>query len=108
MGRFADRQPGYIRFAKFAILGVDERPFRFGMGKQREKPMNPATQLLTADDLWRLPDDRNRHELVKGELRTMRLRALNPGLPPSNSLGCWTVMWKRTNWVSGSPLRLGS
>jgi Uma2 family endonuclease len=31
----------------------------------------PATHLLTADDLWQLPDDGNRHELVKGELRTM-------------------------------------
>src|SRR5438067_1552455 len=26
--------------------------------------------LLTADDLWRLPDDGQRHELVRGELRT--------------------------------------
>src|SRR2546423_8113661 len=27
--------------------------------------------LLTADDLWQLPDDGQRHELVRGELRTM-------------------------------------
>jgi Uma2 family endonuclease len=26
---------------------------------------------MTADDLWRLPDDGQRHELVAGELRTM-------------------------------------
>jgi Uma2 family endonuclease len=28
-------------------------------------------RLMTADDLWRLPDDNLRHELVRGELRTM-------------------------------------
>src|SRR5712692_10561537 len=28
-------------------------------------------RLLTADDLWRMPDDGQRHELVAGELRTM-------------------------------------
>ena len=33
--------------------------------------MSTATALLTADDLWRLSKDGNRHELVKGELRTM-------------------------------------
>jgi Uma2 family endonuclease len=33
--------------------------------------MSTATALLTAEDLWRLPPDGNRHELVKGELRTM-------------------------------------
>jgi Uma2 family endonuclease len=27
--------------------------------------------LMTAEDLWRLPDDGMRHELVRGELRTM-------------------------------------
>jgi Uma2 family endonuclease len=27
--------------------------------------------LLTADDLWQLPDDGQRHEVVRGELRTM-------------------------------------
>ena len=30
-----------------------------------------ATELLTADDLYRLPDDDNRHELVRGKLITM-------------------------------------
>jgi Uma2 family endonuclease len=33
--------------------------------------MSTATQLMTADDLWRLPDDGTRHELVKGVLHTM-------------------------------------
>jgi Uma2 family endonuclease len=33
--------------------------------------MNPTTALLTADDLLSLPDDGMRHELIKGELRTM-------------------------------------
>jgi Uma2 family endonuclease len=30
-----------------------------------------TTKLMTADDLWRLPDDGQRHELIAGELRTM-------------------------------------
>ena len=29
------------------------------------------TQLMTADDLWRMPDDGLRHELVRGELTMM-------------------------------------
>jgi Uma2 family endonuclease len=33
--------------------------------------MNPTATLLTADDLFRLPSNGMRHELVKGELRTM-------------------------------------
>lgn len=33
--------------------------------------MSIASQLLTAADLWQLPHDGMRHELVKGELRTM-------------------------------------
>jgi Uma2 family endonuclease len=33
--------------------------------------MSTATQLLTADDLWNLPDHGGRCELVKGELRPM-------------------------------------
>jgi Uma2 family endonuclease len=28
-------------------------------------------KLMTADELWRLPDDGQRHELIAGELRTM-------------------------------------
>jgi Uma2 family endonuclease len=33
--------------------------------------MSTATQLLTADDLWKLPDHGGHRELVKGELRDM-------------------------------------
>ncbi len=33
--------------------------------------MATTNKLMTADDLWRLPDDGQRHELVAGELRTM-------------------------------------
>jgi Uma2 family endonuclease len=33
--------------------------------------MSSVTQLMTADELWRLPQDGQRHELVRGELRTM-------------------------------------
>jgi Uma2 family endonuclease len=33
--------------------------------------MRTATRLMTADELWRLPDDHMVHELVRGELRTM-------------------------------------
>lgn len=33
--------------------------------------MKPVAQILTADDLWRMPDKGQRHELVRGELRTM-------------------------------------
>ncbi len=33
--------------------------------------MATTDRLVTADELWRLPSDRQRHELVAGELRTM-------------------------------------
>lgn len=33
--------------------------------------MSTTTELLTAEDLWRRPNDHMRHELVRGELRTM-------------------------------------
>jgi Uma2 family endonuclease len=33
--------------------------------------MTVASNYFSADDLWALPDDGQRHELVKGELRTM-------------------------------------
>lgn len=33
--------------------------------------MTTTTRLMTADELWRMPSDGNRHELVEGELRTM-------------------------------------
>lgn len=40
-------------------------------------------QRMTADELWRLPDDGLRHELVRGELRTMA--------PPGEEHG-WLMM----------------
>lgn len=33
--------------------------------------MTTTQQLMTAEDLWKLPNDGKRYELVKGELRTM-------------------------------------
>jgi Uma2 family endonuclease len=33
--------------------------------------MSTASGLMTAEELWRLPDDGTRRELVRGELRTM-------------------------------------
>src|SRR5436853_496992 len=33
--------------------------------------MAVETKLMTAEELWRMPDDGMRHELVKGELITM-------------------------------------
>src|SRR5689334_7358508 len=41
--------------------------------------MTTQTQLLTADDLLRLPEDHLRHELVRGELRTMAPTGLEHG-----------------------------
>jgi Uma2 family endonuclease len=41
------------------------------MGTGKGEEMSSVTQLMTADDLWRLPQDGQRHELVRGELRTM-------------------------------------
>jgi Uma2 family endonuclease len=35
---------------------------------------------MTADELWRMPDDGQRHELVKGELRTMPPAGLEHGI----------------------------
>jgi Uma2 family endonuclease len=40
-------------------------------------------KLMTADELWHLPDDHLRHELVRGELRTMA--------PPGEEHG-WIMM----------------
>ena len=33
--------------------------------------MTTTQQILTADDLWRMPDDGMRHELIRGELTVM-------------------------------------
>jgi Uma2 family endonuclease len=42
--------------------------------------MATTTQLLTADELFRMPDDGNRYELVRGELRTMPPPGFRHGL----------------------------
>ena len=42
--------------------------------------MATTTQPLTAEDLFRMPDDGNRYELVKGELRTMPPPGFRHGL----------------------------
>jgi hypothetical protein len=42
--------------------------------------MASVAQLMTADDLLRMPADDMRHELVRGELVTMPLAGLNTGL----------------------------
>jgi Uma2 family endonuclease len=49
--------------------------------------MATVTRLLTADDLWMLPDDGQRHELVRGELRTMPPPGFEHGLIVANLLG---------------------
>lgn len=41
--------------------------------------MSTATQLLTADDLWNMPDHGGHVELVRGELRTMSPAGYNHG-----------------------------
>lgn len=45
--------------------------------------MATTDKLMTADELWRLPDDGQRHELIAGELRTMA---------PSGGQHGWIVM----------------
>jgi Uma2 family endonuclease len=45
--------------------------------------MATGNRLMTADELWRLPDDGQRHELIGGELRTM---------PPSGWEHGWVVV----------------
>ena len=45
--------------------------------------MATTDKLMTADELWRLPADGQRHELVAGELRTMA---------PSGSEHGWIVV----------------
>jgi len=41
------------------------------------------TKLMTADELWSLPDDGNRYELVRGELRTMPPGGMEQGAQSS-------------------------
>jgi Uma2 family endonuclease len=42
--------------------------------------MATSTQSLTADDLYRMADDGNRYELVRGELRTIPPPGFRHGL----------------------------
>jgi Uma2 family endonuclease len=42
-----------------------------GLPTGKDEKMSSASQLMTADELERLPDDGLRHQLVRGELRTM-------------------------------------
>src|SRR5262249_4638196 len=46
--------------------------------------MSTATQLLTADDLWRLPQDGMRHELIRGELTNMPPAGAEHGVTTMN------------------------
>src|SRR5207248_3281671 len=45
--------------------------------------MATGNKLMTADELWRMPDDGQRHELIAGELHTM---------PPSGWEHGWIVV----------------
>ena len=58
--------------------------------------MTIQTQLLTADDLLRLPEDHLRHELVRGELRTMALRGAEHG-DITAELGWWLGQYVRAH-----------
>ncbi len=42
--------------------------------------MSAITRLMTAEDLWVLPSNDQRHELVRGELRTMAPAGFNHGV----------------------------
>lgn len=59
--------------------------------------MNKTTTLLTADDLWNLPKDGKRHELVKGELRTMAPAGFEHGAVGSNLHGALFIHVKGNN-----------
>src|SRR2546427_9242223 len=52
-----------------ALAGRGRRPGLVG-----RRAMAATENLMTADELLRLPDDGMRHELIAGELRTMALR----------------------------------
>lgn len=46
--------------------------------------MATTTKPMTADDLWRMPRDGLRHELVRGELRTMAPAGAGHGIVTNN------------------------
>jgi Uma2 family endonuclease len=49
--------------------------------------MSTATQLLTADDLWNMPDHGGHAELVRGELRAMLRAGFGRGCVSMNLSG---------------------
>ncbi len=49
--------------------------------------MSTATQLLTAEDLWNMPDHGGHHELVRGELRPMSPAGFDHGSVSMNLSG---------------------
>ena len=68
--------------------------------------MTVNTGLMTADDLWDLPDDGLRHELVRGELRTMPPTGLDHGDHESvldGSLGPYVRKGKLGRVFTGDP-----
>lgn len=68
--------------------------------------MTVNTGLMTADDLWDLPDDGMRHELVRGELRTMPPTGLDHGDHESvldGSIGPYVRRGKLGRVFTGDP-----
>jgi Uma2 family endonuclease len=53
--------------------------------------MTTETRLMTADELSRLPRGRQRHELIRGVLRTMPLAFMEEGIVASNVT---SALWK--------------
>ena len=51
------------------------------------RPTATEKKLFTADELMRLPRGRNRHELVRGELRTMPPASEEHGIVAAEVLG---------------------
>jgi Uma2 family endonuclease len=49
--------------------------------------MSVATQLLTAEDLWNMPDHGGHHELIRGELRLMSPAGFDHGSVSMNLSG---------------------
>ncbi len=60
--------------------------------------MSTATILMTADDLWNLPNDGSLHELVKGELLTMPPAGFEHGNAGTN------ILVKMHNFVTANKL----
>lgn len=62
-----------------------------------------TTSLMTADELWELPSNGDRYELVKGELRTMAPAGFEHGQRGSKLLILlgFFVLERRLGWVVG-------